>query len=106
MSSQAVRHTLPPSSERRLIADIGGASTELIIGRSPSVSLSMLVASTHLSNFSRMGKIAAKSLKNARQSLGAHRNSQWKLEMHIRQCGHNRHCIANMGISTQLLMVL
>ena len=67
-------HTLPPSSERRLIVDIGGASTELIIGRSfmarQCESFHVGCVNTSL-EFFKDGKITAKSLKNAQLAAQA-----------------------------------
>lgn len=64
----AVAHTLPKTSERRLVIDIGGGSTELVIGKglSPILmeSLNIGCVSTMLSAFAR-GKVKPSSMKDA-----------------------------------------
>lgn len=61
-------HTLPPSSEKRLVVDIGGASTELIIGcgfmAKECESFHVGCVNTSMEFFPD-GKITAKALKNA-----------------------------------------
>ncbi|MDO4937786.1 MAG: Ppx/GppA phosphatase family protein [Sutterellaceae bacterium] len=61
-------HTLPPSSEKRLVVDIGGASTELIIGcgymAKECESFHVGCVNTSLQFFPD-GKITAKALKEA-----------------------------------------
>lgn len=61
-------HTLPASSEKRLVVDIGGASTELIVGCGFMVkeceSFHVGCVNTSMQFFSD-GKITAKALKNA-----------------------------------------
>lgn len=61
-------HTLPPSEKRRLVVDIGGASTEIIIGRDLDAqryeSFRMGCVNTSIRHF-RDGKITQKSLERA-----------------------------------------
>lgn len=61
-------HSLPPSSEKRLVVDIGGASTELIIGcgymAKECESFHVGCVNTSLEFFPD-GKITAKALRNA-----------------------------------------
>ena len=61
-------HTLPPSSERRLVVDIGGASTELIVGCGFVVknceSFHVGCVNTMVEFFPD-GKITAKGMRNA-----------------------------------------
>lgn len=61
-------HTLPPSEKRRLVVDIGGASTEVIIGRGLDAqryeSFRMGCVNTSI-RFFREGRITQKSLDRA-----------------------------------------
>lgn len=67
-------HALPPSDERRLVVDIGGASTELIVGRgfaaerAESFKIGCVNASIR---FFRDGRIDRSSLKKAQVAAGA-----------------------------------
>ena len=67
-------HTLPPSSEKRLVVDIGGASTELIVGcgfiAKECESFHVGCVNTSLEFFPG-GKITARALKNAQLSAQA-----------------------------------
>ena len=67
-------HSLPPSSSRRLILDIGGASTEVVIGKGLDVerceSFRMGCVNTSLRFFAD-GKITAKRFKKAVISCSA-----------------------------------
>lgn len=66
--------TLPPSNEKRLVVDIGGASTELIVGRGQTAKAceSFHVGCVNTSvAFFKDGKITAKSLKAAQLSAQA-----------------------------------
>ena len=67
-------HTLPPSSEKRLVVDIGGASTELIVGcgfiAKECESFHVGCVNTSLAFFPD-GKITARALKNAQLSAQA-----------------------------------
>lgn len=67
-------HTLPSSPEKRLVVDIGGASTELIIGRGylPKQCESFHVGCVNTSvQFFKDGKITAKEFKAAQLSAQA-----------------------------------
>lgn len=67
-------HTLPPSPEKRLIVDIGGASTELIIGQGFSAKTceSFHVGCVNTSvAFFKDGKITAKAFKSAQLAAQA-----------------------------------
>ena len=67
-------HTLPPSSEKRLVVDIGGASTELIIGCGfiAKECESLLVGCVNTSRaYFPHGKITANALKQAQLSAQA-----------------------------------
>ena len=85
---QGVAHQLAPSEERRLVIDIGGRSTELILGQNlkPSVMESFRVGSIAWStryfqsgNFNRksfeMAEIAAKAVLD--EALDAYGTDQW-----------------------------
>ncbi len=87
---QGVAHTLPPSNERRLVVDIGGRSTELILGQGlmPKLMESYRVGSIAWSTryfpdnqFSRhafhMAEIAAKAVLD--EALNAYRRDDWEL---------------------------
>ena len=87
---QGVAHQLPPSEERRLVIDIGGRSTELILGQNlkPSVMESFRVGSIAWStryfqsgNFSRksfeIAEIAAKAVLD--EALDAYAADQWDI---------------------------
>jgi exopolyphosphatase/guanosine-5'-triphosphate,3'-diphosphate pyrophosphatase len=67
-------HTLPPSDERRLVVDIGGASTELIVGRGFAAdraeSFKVGCVSTTL-RFFRDGSIDRTSFKRAQVAVSA-----------------------------------
>lgn len=67
-------HTLPPSSEKRLVVDIGGASTELIVGcgfiAKECESFHVGCVNTSLEFFPD-GKITARALKNAQLAAQA-----------------------------------
>jgi exopolyphosphatase/guanosine-5'-triphosphate,3'-diphosphate pyrophosphatase len=67
-------HTLPPSNERRLVVDIGGASTELIVGRGfaadSAESFKVGCVSTTL-RFFRDGAIDRNSFKRAQVAVSA-----------------------------------
>ncbi|MCL1962528.1 MAG: Ppx/GppA family phosphatase [Desulfovibrionaceae bacterium] len=87
---QGVAHLLPPSDERRLVLDIGGRSTELIVGqgRAPRVMESYPIGSVAWSmryfadgqlsarNFER-AEIAAKAVFDAAAST--HGPAQWDM---------------------------
>lgn len=67
-------HTLPPSDERRLVVDIGGASTELIIGRgfTPQSRESFHVGCVNTSvQFFKDGKVTSKAMKAAQVAAQA-----------------------------------
>lgn len=67
-------HTLPPSPEKRLVVDIGGASTELIIGCGfqPNTCESFHVGCVNTSvEFFKDGKITAKAFKQAQLAAQA-----------------------------------
>lgn len=67
-------HTLPPSNEHRLVVDIGGASTELIIGRgfTPESRESFHVGCVNTSvKFFKDGKVTAKAMKAAQLAAQA-----------------------------------
>ncbi len=67
-------HTLPPSSARRLVVDIGGASTELIVGRGfvAESAESFKVGCVNITTrFFRDGKIDRASLKRAQVAVAA-----------------------------------
>jgi exopolyphosphatase/guanosine-5'-triphosphate,3'-diphosphate pyrophosphatase len=67
-------HSLPPSDERRLVVDIGGASTELIVGRGFAAERaeSFKVGCVNASiRFFRDGRIDRSSLKKAQVAAGA-----------------------------------
>jgi exopolyphosphatase/guanosine-5'-triphosphate,3'-diphosphate pyrophosphatase len=85
---QGVAHGLPPSNERRLVVDIGGRSTELILGQGlkPTLMESYRVGSIAWSNryfsdnqFSKhafqMAEIAAKAVLD--EALNAYRRGDW-----------------------------
>jgi len=87
---QGVAHVLAPSSERRLVVDIGGRSTELILGQGlkPRLMESYRVGSIAWSSryfpyqkFSRhafeMAEIAAKAVLD--EALNAYRRDDWDL---------------------------
>ena len=67
-------HTLPPSNEKRLVVDIGGASTELIVGcgfiAKECESFHVGCVNTSLEFFPD-GKITARALKNAQLAAQA-----------------------------------
>jgi exopolyphosphatase/guanosine-5'-triphosphate,3'-diphosphate pyrophosphatase len=67
-------HTLPPSNLRRLVVDIGGASTEIIVGRGFSAeraeSFKVGCVNTSL-RFFKDGRIDRASLKKAQVAAGA-----------------------------------
>jgi exopolyphosphatase/guanosine-5'-triphosphate,3'-diphosphate pyrophosphatase len=63
-----VVHTLPPNGERMLVVDIGGGSTEFVIGRDlqPSITESLnLGCVTYSMRFFPKGKIDAKTFQAA-----------------------------------------
>lgn len=67
-------HTLPPSSARRLVVDIGGASTELIVGRGFNAERaeSFKVGCVNTSvRFFKEGRIDRASLKRAQVAAAA-----------------------------------
>lgn len=67
-------HSLPPSERRRLVVDIGGASTEIIVGRGFSAQRaeSFKVGCVNSSlRFFRDGRIDRASLKKAQVAAGA-----------------------------------
>ncbi len=85
---QGVAHSLPPSDERRLVVDIGGRSTELILGKGwkPKLMESYRVGSIAWSakyfadnQFTRhafqMAEIAAKAVLD--EALNAYRRDDW-----------------------------
>jgi exopolyphosphatase / guanosine-5'-triphosphate,3'-diphosphate pyrophosphatase len=85
---QGVAHSLPPSDERRLVIDIGGRSTELILGKGwkPKLMESYRVGSIAWSaryfadnQFTRhafqMAEIAAKAVLD--EALNAYRREDW-----------------------------
>jgi exopolyphosphatase/guanosine-5'-triphosphate,3'-diphosphate pyrophosphatase len=87
---QGVAHALPSSNDRRLVVDIGGRSTELILGQGlkPKVMESYRVGSIAWSaryfpdsQFSKhafqMAEIAAKALLD--EALNAYRREDWDL---------------------------
>jgi exopolyphosphatase/guanosine-5'-triphosphate,3'-diphosphate pyrophosphatase len=87
---QGVAHQLPPNEERRLVIDIGGRSTELILGQNlkPSVMESFRVGSIAWStryfqsgSFSRksfeIAEIAAKAVLD--EALDAYAADQWDI---------------------------
>jgi exopolyphosphatase / guanosine-5'-triphosphate,3'-diphosphate pyrophosphatase len=67
-------HTLPPSNQRRLVVDIGGASTEIIVGRGFTAdraeSFKVGCVNTSL-RFFRDGRIDRASLKKAQVAASA-----------------------------------
>jgi exopolyphosphatase/guanosine-5'-triphosphate,3'-diphosphate pyrophosphatase len=81
-------HTLPPSELRRLVVDIGGASTEIIVGRGFSAekteSFKVGCVNTSL-RFFKDGRIDRASLKKAQvaasaefeEAISAFSHSQW-----------------------------
>ncbi len=82
-------HTLPPSNLRRLVVDIGGASTEVIVGRGFSAdkaeSFKVGCVNTSL-RFFKDGRIDRSSLKKAQvaaaaefeEAIAAFSRSQWE----------------------------
>ena len=87
---QGVAHALAPSNERRLVVDIGGRSTELILGQGqkPKLMESYRVGSIAWSaryfpdnQFSKhafqMAEIAAKALLD--EALNAYRRDEWDM---------------------------
>jgi exopolyphosphatase/guanosine-5'-triphosphate,3'-diphosphate pyrophosphatase len=82
-------HTLPPSNLRRLVVDIGGASTEVIVGRGFSAdkaeSFKVGCVNTSL-RFFKDGRIERSSLKKAQvaaaaefeEAIAAFSRSQWE----------------------------
>jgi exopolyphosphatase / guanosine-5'-triphosphate,3'-diphosphate pyrophosphatase len=87
---QGVAHMLPPSSERRLVLDIGGRSTEMILGQGmePSVMESYRVGSIAWStryfpqgqftaNAFQMAEIAAKAVLD--EALNTYRRDTWQV---------------------------
>ena len=85
---QGVAHMLPPSSERRLVLDIGGRSTELILGQGtePKEMASYRVGSVAWStryfpqgqftkNAFAVAEIAAKAVLD--EALGTYRRDAW-----------------------------
>jgi exopolyphosphatase/guanosine-5'-triphosphate,3'-diphosphate pyrophosphatase len=82
-------HTLPPSNQRRLVVDIGGASTEIIVGRgfSASSAESFKVGCVNTSlRFFKDGRIDRPSLKKAQvaaaaefeEAISAFSRAQWE----------------------------
>lgn len=70
---QGVIHTLPRSRERRLIVDIGGGSTEFIVGRGlkPELTESVQVGSVASSlRFFPDGRITVKRWQRAQEEIG------------------------------------
>jgi exopolyphosphatase/guanosine-5'-triphosphate,3'-diphosphate pyrophosphatase len=67
-------HTLPPSEQRRLVVDIGGASTEIIVGRgfTAAAAESFKVGCVNTSlRFFKDGRIDRASLKKAQVAAAA-----------------------------------
>ena len=87
---QGVAHMLPPSKERRLVLDIGGRSTEMILGQGlePTVMESYRVGSIawstryfpqgqFTSNAFQMAEIAAKAVLD--EALNTYRRDSWQV---------------------------